>query len=156
MVREDFYAAVWALFSPLISTASPPVPTPATPFVSGSRQLVHFDQVDIVEMPALFQNQVSETPWLVSNGGQVGTIFEIELYVYCPSDQANVDTVPSTFLNPCMDGLDTQIPRLGNPKNVVLLGAPVEMVAGKIEYFEGLLSDKSIAKRTIYIRAPFC
>jgi|SRR5579859_1050220 len=124
---------------------------------TSSRTLRAFDQVDIEEMPALFQHQKPET---VERPGQlamrkVTMHFELWLMVApAPSDLS--DLPPSAELNVAVDAIEEALaPSPVTLKNT--LGNICEhcWIEGAVEYYEGLTKDgKSIAIVPVAVLVP--
>lgn len=145
--RERIAAALYAL----VDAAAGSVVT----LITSSRVLRHFDQVDVTEMPALFQTQIPESYERPGQGLPPKRTMHFELWLYTSDGQSPTD-VPSSGLNMIVDAVEfaLQAPPL---TNVLTLGGICAhcWIEGSVGYFEGLSHDgKSIAIIPIAVLMP--
>lgn len=139
MNREAIYAALFALVSD-------------DAFVTKSRKLLHWNDVQANQQPAMFQAQGKET---VAAPAAVGLptrwLLEATLYVYVSTQGA---TSPGEVLNPILDALTAKLDPnpIGTPQT---LGGLVEWarIEGSIETSEGNLGDQEVAMIPVRILA---
>lgn len=113
--------------------------------ITASRLLRPFDQVATIEMPALFQNQTTETyqESVIGLPGKRTMHFQFFLYT---ADPQSPESVPSTQINNMITAFETCLaPCVINGK--ITLGGLVAnlWIDGNIEIYEGVTQDgKSI------------
>lgn len=145
MIREAVYAAIFQLVDPLVA---------ADTLQTASRRLEHVEDVPSTSMPAMYQNQVAEYPFQDSMSGGILTRIDLEWYVYVATDPNTRD--PSTpVLNPIVDALVGLLPSATNPMSIHIDGQACSFSRGKIQYFEGLLGAKAVAKIELSVIVPF-
>lgn len=144
MVREDVYNAIFSLLNGLV---------PGT-LKSASRRLLHIEDVTPDAMPCAFQNQVSESAFGDTMVGGQMTSINLLWYVYVAVDNESDD--PSTpTLNPVVDAVVNLLPNINNQIAIQIDGVTCQLRRGAIQYFEGLLGTKAVAKIEVIVLAPF-
>jgi hypothetical protein len=141
MNREAIYAALFSRVSGAAGVAS------------SNRRLKHWSDVSPADMPALFMAQRGETAKTATGQPTTWTL-NVDLIVYV-SDGGDPSTVPSTALNPILDG----ITNLFTPDPVTgkqTLGGLVHYarISGAIAIDEGVQGDTVIAVIPIEIVSP--
>lgn len=130
MNREPIYAAIFALVA-------------STPgFVTTGRKLLHWNDVQPHQQPALFQAQKRETA-TQSTGRPTVWGGAVDLYVYANTAGA---VSPGTVLNPLLDAIDALFEH--HPaRGPQTLGGLVQWcrIEGTIETSEGTLGDQEVA-----------
>ena len=145
MIREDVYNAIFGLVTPLATSGL---------LQTTSRRLEHVEDVPSTSMPAMYQNQVMETPFKDSMSGAYLTQLDLEWYVYVATDP-NLQDPSTPVLNPIVDALVALLPGVNNPYAIQISGQTCNFSRGKIQYFEGLLGAKAIAKIELSVIVPF-
>lgn len=148
LVRESLYAGLFSLLNSLLTTSG-------GPFVTVTRRLDHVEDVDPAEMPYAAQNQVSESPATETLQGGATTLAVVHWYIYCAIDNQSTD--PSTpTLNPLVDAVVGLLPAVaGATMQLVINGVAYGLKRGPVQYFEGLLGTKAVAKIEVVVLAPF-
>ena len=147
--REAIYAAVWALTAPLAPTAQGGNNT----FLTYSRRLIMFDQVQSDSMPALFQVQTGEVPHK-ETGKPPLLCIKMDWVLYT-STGADTDMIPSSVFNPIIDTLEgLLIPNPGLGRNT--LGGLVYDArwTGEIATSEGILGTTAINIMGLQVFVP--
>lgn len=145
---ESVYAASFALLQQLSASVSPP-----GPFKTVSRRLRLVEDVDPSQMPAVYQLQLSMTSELTTFQGMAVMGYRAHWYIYASTQDMDVPSTP--ILNPLVDSVLSRVPQetSGTAVQVQVGGTTVTLtVDGKIEFFEGLLDTKSVARIPILIR----
>ncbi|PFH29142.1 hypothetical protein [Burkholderia sp. JKS000303] len=96
MNREPIYLALFAKLSAISG------------LVTTSRRLRHWNDVQPVEQPALFQVQVRENQ-KPRKGIPALVTFRCELYLYVNTGNALADVTPATELNQFMDAIEAAL-----------------------------------------------
>ena len=138
--RESIYAALFALFTPLLGTEDTP-----GPFVTISRKWVPFSECDRTQQPALYQMQDDQTSDQKQAMGLPRWTLRAQLYLYSSPDQAS-DVIPSTQLNNLLDAVEGALmPQFAGEKQT--LGGLVQncWIDGKITIIEGVLGQQAVA-----------
>lgn len=143
--REAIYAALWAKI-----TNAPGI---AGQFVTMERTLRHVEDVPLTMMPALYLIQDGELWERLGKGVPAKRTLLARLVFYVGATLGTV--APATLLNNAMDTVDAlfNLPE----GRVETLGGLVEHVYvadGQVQFFEGLLQDKSPAVVPIRILVP--
>ena len=131
MIREDIYAALFAL----VSTAPG--------LVTVSRKLRHWNDVQASEMPALFQAQGKQVPLQETN---LLTRWELHgsFWIYVSTlDKAS----PGPVLNPIVDAIATMLAPGPGGRHQTLGGlVHYARLEGESTVSEGTLGDKEVVK----------
>jgi len=145
MNRETIYAAAFAKFSG------------ASGFVTKSRLLHHWSEVQPEEQPAFYQVQISEENQQLK-GIPPRWVLRMKLFVYVhPATQTLSDEVtPSQSLNPLLDALEAALTADDPQTNACTLGGLVSRIwiDGTIETSEGVLGDQEVAIIPVSIVVP--
>lgn len=130
--REAVYQALFARLSSIAG------------FVTVSRKLKHWADVDASSQPALYQAQVRETPENVVNGLAQKWTLDVDLYVYV---HTSGDESPSIQLNQLVDAIEQRLQPDNALQRTQTLGGLVQWVriSGTIETSEGTLGDQAVA-----------
>jgi hypothetical protein len=138
MEREPIYAA---LFERVAGAAN---------FVTKSRRLRHWSEVNPPEQPALFMAQGNEAAAHQAFGTPTTWVLRARLYIYVFSDDPY--RAPAEVLNPLIDAAIAALapPPIGpGGRMVQTLGLPNVVqhcwIEGEIETDEGVLGDQAIA-----------
>ena len=148
MVREDVYNAIFALLAPLTTGKEPLV-------LTTSRRLAHIEDVAPETMPAVYQTQIDETPTQDVLAGGVGTQITLQWYVYVGATDPQSTAALSSQLNPIVDAVLGLLPSVANPLVIQIDNQTCNFRRGKVQYFEGLLGVKAVAKVEIVVTVPF-
>lgn len=135
MNREAIYTA---LFNKVKLSAN---------FVTSSRKLKHWNDVEPHSQPAIFQTQVGESV-IQSKGSPETWDMHVKLYVYANTQNG----LPSTIINGLIDSIQTALkPDLNGFQE---LGGLVShcWISGTIETSEGTLGDQEVAIIPISIK----
>lgn len=133
--RETIWAAVYALFQANL-------PAPIGPFITVSRRLAHWADVDKMAQPYFCMAQ-GRDEYVTETGQPTRYRMTCDLYVYCRTDG---DPDPGPILNPLIDAVEAAI--APNPvEGKQTLGGLVEWcrIEGTIETDEGTLGAQSVA-----------
>jgi hypothetical protein len=136
MNREAIYSALFAKLKTIDG------------FVTCSRKLKHWADVDSINQPALFQAQIGEVAQRLTNQPTRWTL-NVHLYLY--ANTADLDLSPSQVLNPLIDDIITALePPVGE---VQTLGGLVQYcrVSGEIVEDEGVLGVQAVVRIPIEI-----
>jgi len=141
MTREPIYAAVFAFFAALTIGGSPA-------FLTATRKLATWEDVEPEAQPALLMRQVSENANYRKGLPTIWTC-QIVLLLYVKTQAQNVpDVVPSVVLNPLLDAIEAAvIGGMDDPSSLsATLGGLVSHCAikGDVQYFEGTLGDDAV------------
>lgn len=145
---EAVYAASFALLQTLASSVSPP-----GPFKTVSRRLRLVEDVGVEEMPAVYQYQLHAVPVQQTFAGLAVMTYRAHWYIYASAP--NMDAASSPILNPLVDAVLARVPQetTGTAVQVQVGGDTVSLtIDGSIEFFEGLLDNKAVARIPILIR----
>lgn len=126
ITREPIYSALFAKFAALPG------------FVTVSRRLKHFTEVDKAQMPALYQTQLRETPQ-VTRGLPTKYNLQAELTVYV--NQSNLTDSITPILNPLLDAIELALKPDDVTATECTLGGKVShcrIDGGAIEIYEGV------------------
>jgi hypothetical protein len=145
--REAVYAGLFTF----IGAALEGSPTPA---VTVSRSAQHYSKVDpLSQMPAVFQLQKGEQV-VRKRGLNEKVTLMAELLIYTAATQDN-STPASTAINNIIDTIDNALSANIAPNNNQTLGMPEVVehawIEGKVEIYEGILLNISIAIVPIHI-----
>ena len=149
--RESLYAALFAKFASLSFTSGD-----ATTFITNSRRLKHWEEVEPEGFPCLFQVQAKETVKQV-RGLPPKWGLELLLYIYVKTNgQSDPTAIPSQLLNPIMDAIDTALRPDDLKSGTCTLGGLVShaWISGPVETSEGNLGDIEVAVVPIEIVVP--
>lgn len=158
--REPIYAALFAKVSG--ATWAAQSLTTATAFVTKSRKLRHWVDVQKEEMPALFQTQRTEPVTRESNRPPRWKM-NVELFIYVATiAQQDADIIPSQQQNPIMDAImqslepDAGSVVPGGGLDRCTLGGLVYdcKISGVVENFEGDLGDLGVLIVPVEITVP--
>jgi hypothetical protein len=142
MNREDVYGGLFSLLNGLVGGV----------LVTATRKLRHIDDVDPSLMPACYQNQLDEEPFRDTFEGARATRVTLHWWIYVAQDPLEGD--PSTpILNPVVDAVLATLP--GPGQALQINNVTINIERGKIQFFEGLLETKAIAKIELFVIAPF-
>jgi hypothetical protein len=141
---EDCYAATFALLETL---------QPAGNFKTISRRLIHVEDVAPEEMPAVYQLQINRGPFKEVMNGIAVWVLRAHWYIYVSAPDMKAPTTP--LLNPRVDEVTQLLPQDDDEAaQVTVNGISVILTLdGAIEFFEGLLGTKSVARIPIKIIA---
>jgi hypothetical protein len=148
--REAIWAAMFALFAPLLASAG-------GPFQTISRRARHWGS-DTNPWPALYQLQRHEKP--ITNERGLPTKWELEgsLYIYAKNEinAAGGDSGGGQILNPLLDAVENALRPLPVLGNVQALGGLVSRVFidGIVEVDEGNLDFQAVAIIPVRIIVP--
>lgn len=140
MTREPIYAALFAALSA------------APGFVTLSRRLRHWDDVQPSEQPAFFQSQTGESARTVSGQPTVWTL-NLEIYVYAAIQPGQA---PGPVLNPLVDGISNIINTphvISGRQNLGLSNVAYCRVEGNVQIDEGTLDNQAVAIIPVVILA---
>jgi len=149
--RETLYAAIFAKFAALSFTSGS-----ATTFVTRSRKLEHWEDVESEGYPCLFQVQTREAVEQ-KRGLPPKWTLEMLLYIYVrTSAQMDATVIPSQLLNPIIDALDAALAHDDLRAGTCTLGGLVShaWISGPIETSEGNLGDIEVAVVPLEIVVP--
>jgi len=138
MTREPIYAALFSLLNTSLANAG---------FVTTSRKLQHWADVDASEQPCLFMKQKSEVAKTTRGQPTLWTL-AVELYIYVNTQQQNNPSiVPTQLLNPLLDAVVAALPPDNLSDYALTLGGLVShcRIDGVIETSEGNLGDQEVA-----------
>ena len=137
--REQIYSALFTLVSN------------SSGFITKSRKVRNWSEVQPSDMPAIFQAQTGENFQQTGSGVPAKRIFNAELYVYAYSPN-NSDT-PATQLNSLLDAVETALAPDFSGKQT--LGGLVShcWIEGQIATDEGTLGQTAVAIIPIRILA---
>lgn len=129
--REQIFAALFAQVS-------------SSAFVTMSRRMQHYANVDSASQPALFQSEGKQTAAVVA-GKPTKWTFRAALAIYAHAQTANPDDLTST-LNDLVDGVVAALDREPATERQTLGGLVYDCrVQGDIETDEGFLGDQAVA-----------
>jgi hypothetical protein len=145
--REDIYTAFWNLVSSDPVPNTPPGSSSASPFVTKSRLLRHWNQVPAEQQPALFMAET--TQGAVSDRETITGIpyrWKLRAKLWLYSQRGADDTViPAITMNVLIQAVVNAIrnPEIGEPQT---LGGLVKSVRiGDISTDEGQLGSQAIS-----------
>jgi hypothetical protein len=140
MTREPIYSALFAALSA------------APGFITVSRRLRHWDDVQDSEQPAFFISQTGESAETLS-GQPTKWRLSINVYVYAKIQPGQN---PGTTMNPLIDGIcniiNTPHPISGR-QNLGLLNVAFCRVEGNVQIDEGTLDNQAVAVIPVVILA---
>lgn len=141
MNREAIYSALWQKISKVDG------------FVTKSRRLQHWNDVDRYAQPALFMAQGSQTA-LTTTGESSKWVLRADIYIYVQT----AGEAPAPLLNPLLDAVCNavnEIHPITGRSNLQVEGVSIEhcRVEGTIETDEGTLGDQAVAIIPITILA---
>jgi hypothetical protein len=151
VTRESIYAAVFARFAALSFVSGS-----ATTFVTVSRKLQHWEEVEAEGYPALFQVQTTETVEQ-KRGLPPKWTLGILLYIYVRTQaQSGENVIPSQLLNPILDAVDGALRHDDLAAGTCTLGGLVShaWVSGPVETSEGQLGDLELCVIPIEMLVP--
>lgn len=122
--REPIMTALFDLLS--AARFSQPVQG-ATEFVTKSRRVRLWTEVDANQKPALFMADHTESPSYTSGNLAQKNTLSVELYIYCDSGK-DAAAVPSIDINIIADAIDAQLNPLPHEQGRKTLGGLVEHV----------------------------
>ena len=139
MTREPIYAALFAKLSSVPG------------FVTVSRRLKHWDDVQQPAQPALFQTQKRESVTTTPGMNPVW-VFSVDIYIYA-NNRGDKSVSPSIALNPLIDAIAAAIAP-DAVSNKQTLGGLVQhaWIDGTIETDEGVLGDQAVCIIPITIK----
>ena len=151
--REAVYAALFAKMSAI--TWTPVVANAASAFVLKSRKLLHWSDVNVEDMPALFQTQDNQQA-TQQRGSPPKWSLKAGIYVYVGTNaQMDGTVLPAQLLNPVLDAIDAALAPTPGPQNVQTLGGIVSHCwITDIETSEGLFGDLEVAKLNVEMLVP--
>lgn len=151
-MREEVYAALFALLDPLVVDGT---------LNTTSRRLQFAEDVDPGLLPGVWQNQFMETPAKFANSGAVCWYFDVDWYIYFLH---NDETTPSTpSINAVVDKVMGVLPRDESGTitvlRVTLPDDPQPMVVGlsirePVRTWEGLLNNKAVVEIPLRLLVP--
>lgn len=132
MLREDVYAAFFALAAPLGSSG----------FTTLSRRLVLVETFAPEAFPALFQQEVGEQSAVYTQSGVQFWIFECSWYLY--AYQPN-ETAPMT---PGLNAMIDQVAQIfsDNESCFWVDDQRIAVTMNRVEIWEGVLADRAVAR----------
>lgn len=137
--REKIYSALFDLVSE------------AAPFITKSRRLRHWADVNAGEQPALFMAESGATAKYGGRALPTTWILMVRLFVYAHSSDPYRS--PSIILNPLLDAVEQAL--LPNPttgiQNLGVQGVRHARIEGKIDTDEGILGDQAVAVMPVEI-----
>lgn len=142
---ESVYAASFALLQTLSVGGN---------FNTISRRLKHVEDVDPLAMPAVYQLQINRQPTIETLQGIAVWTLRCHWYIYVSAPD---ETAPSSpLLNPRVDEVLNLLPQ--DPEQAVQVSVGDLQIAitadGPVEFFEGLLGNKSVARIPIRMLVP--
>lgn len=144
---EDAYAASFALLQTL-SVAN------GGNFKNVSRRLRHVEDVDLSQMPAVYQLQ--RTRGMDKSTFQGIAVWSLVAHWYIYVAAPNMEAPTTPLLNPRVDEVLALLP--SDPEQAAKVtvngNAVILMLDGPAEFFEGLLDVKSVARIPIRIILP--
>lgn len=142
---EQVYAATFALLQDLAG-ANPGL------FKTVSRRLRLVEEVDPTQMPAVYQHQLTALSTQDTFAGLHMFSYTMDWYVYSYVSDMNQPSTPP--LNALVDALLSVFPTEGGSITVQVNGVTVDMcLNGPVEYFEGLLDTKAVARINLRVVA---
>jgi hypothetical protein len=142
MTREPIYSALFALVSG------------ASGVRTASRRIKSFADVSSGDQPALFMEQKSEQQDVTTKMPGKWTL-NVDLVVYVNTGGNDQNVIPSTVLNPILDGICSKLvppPQFGEQT----LGGLVARcrIQGAIEIVEGVQGDQAFALIPVVLFTP--
>lgn len=142
MDSEDVFSALFSLLAPL-------GPSGTNVFKTVTRRLQVVEDVDSTYMPYVGQIQISKTP-VNTMAGPMGYTYRAEWYIYTYEDDMQTPTSPN--LNAAVEALLALFPAEGNALSFKVGTAQANIfIDGSVEWYEGVLDTKSVAKIPIQI-----
>jgi len=142
---EQVYAATFAMLTQL-ANANPGL------FKTVSRRLVLVEEVDPSQMPGVYQHQLTAFSKENTLAGLDIFAYTMDWYVYNYTPDMTTPTTPG--LNALVDALLSVFPREGTSIRIQVNGITVDVsLNGPVEYFEGLLDTKSVARIHLQVLA---
>jgi len=150
--REPIMQALFALLSALTWTDGVSG-TAGYTWVTKSRRIKLFNDVDTAQMPSLFLAQCRETHEPMPGMGSKITIqVEVHVYVCSPEgvDSSGNEYSPGQILNPILDAINSIVPTAGKTdpgSGKQTLGGLVQhvVIKGDIQTAEGTLGNKELS-----------
>jgi hypothetical protein len=150
IASEDVFSALFSLLTPL----GPVSGGGSGMFATLTRQLRLVEDVTPQMMPYIGQLQVSATPQNETFGGPSLWTYRAEWYIYANGPSGGGPTTP--ILNPLVDAVRNIFPQEGGTAAGVTIDSKQCIMAfdGLVEYYEGLLDTKCVAKIPFRLMIP--
>lgn len=134
MIREPIYAALFTLIQKM------KIEGMATP--SFSRRYQHWDQVDVMAAPAIFQQQYEEEAQQ-QEMGLTKWQNTVNLWIYF--DASNNNAIPDQTYNNIMDAVEAVLTPPPPQRKQTLGGLVTHVwIDGKVPYSDGALDNKAV------------
>jgi hypothetical protein len=122
-------------------------------FKTTTRRLKLVEDVDAGQMPYLGQLQLDILRDIETTQGTLGWEYHAEWYIYVSAPNEDAPSTP--LMNPIIDKIRNLFPQEGGSAlGFVVDGKVCTILHGAIEFYEGLLGSKSVAKIPVIVKVP--